>query len=210
MSATVPLEVQCTHRAPLREESRRRMRLVLAITAAVMVAEAVGGWLAHALARLADAGHMLADVAALGLSLVVTTLAQRPVTAECTFGLLRLEILAALVNGAALIVIALGVGFEAYHRLRSPTEGQGTLLLIIAGGGLVAHAAGTWILHRGHNHPGHQRGDRDERSPRGSKPGRQPACARSRAGLPRGHGHPPRDRADGAGSNLRINWPPAW
>src|SRR2546426_12408803 len=120
MCATVPLEVQCTHRAPRREESRRRRRLGLAITAAVMVAEAVGGWLAHSLALLADAGHMLADVAALGLSLVVTSLAQRPVTAERTFGLLRLEILAALVNGAALIVIALGVGFEAYHRLRSP------------------------------------------------------------------------------------------
>jgi len=134
------------------------MRLVLAITAAVMVAEAVGGWLAHSLALLADAGHMLADVAALGLSLVVTTLAQRPVTAERTFGLLRLEILAALVNGAALIVIALGVGFEAYHRLRSPTEVQGTLLLIIAGVGLVANAAGTAILHRGHNHSLNQRG----------------------------------------------------
>ncbi len=134
------------------------MRFVLAITAAVMVAEAVGGWLAHSLALLADAGHMLADVAALGLSLVVTTLAQRPVTAERTFGLLRLEILAALVNGAALIVIALGVGFEAYHRLRSPTEVQGTLLLIIAGVGLVANAAGTAILHRGHNHSLNQRG----------------------------------------------------
>ena len=134
------------------------MKLVLAITAAVMVAEAVGGWLAHSLALLADAGHMLADVAALGLSLVVTALAQRPVTAERTFGLLRLEILAALVNGAALIVIALGIGFEAYHRLRSPTEVEGTLLLIIAGVGLVANAAGTAILHRGHNHSLNQRG----------------------------------------------------
>src|SRR2546427_655428 len=100
-------------RAPLREESRRRMKIVLAITAGVMVAEAAGGWLAHSLALIADAGHMLADVAALGLALVVTALAQRPVTAERTFGLLRLEILAALLNGAALIVIALGVGLEA-------------------------------------------------------------------------------------------------
>src|SRR5437016_1494489 len=120
VSATVPLEVQCTHRAPLREESRRRMKIVLAITAAVMVAEAAGGWLAHSLALLADAGHMLADVAALGLALVVTALAQRPVTAERTFGLLRLEILAALLNGAALIVIARGGGVEAYRPVRSP------------------------------------------------------------------------------------------
>src|SRR5437899_12562981 len=158
MSATVPLEVQCTHRAPLREESRRRMRLVLAITAAVMVAEAVGGWLAHSLALLADAGHMLADVAALGLSLVVTALAQRPVTAERTFGLLRLEILAALVNGAALIVIAFGVGLEAYRRFQSPAQVHGTLLLIIAGVGLAANALGAVILHRGHDHSLNQRG----------------------------------------------------
>src|SRR5438045_9694711 len=120
MSATLPIDVQCTHRAPLRGESRRRLLTVLGITAVVMVAEAVGGWLAHSLALLADAGHMLADVAALGLSLVVTALAQRPVTAERTFGLLRLEILAALVNGAALIVIALGVGLEACRRVQSP------------------------------------------------------------------------------------------
>ena len=133
------------------------MKIVLAITAAVMVAEAAGGWLAHSLALLADAGHMLADVAALGLALVVTALAQRPVTAERTFGLLRLEILAALLNGAALIVIALGVGVEAYRRVRSPGDVQGTLLLIVAGVGLAANAMGTAILHRGHDHSLNQR-----------------------------------------------------
>ncbi len=133
------------------------MKIVLAITAGVMVAEAAGGWLAHSLALLADAGHMLADVAALGLALVVTALARRPVTAERTFGLLRLEILAALLNGAALIVIALGVGVEAYRRVRSPGDVQGTLLLIVAGVGLAANAMGTAILHRGHDHSLNQR-----------------------------------------------------
>ena len=133
------------------------MKIVLAITAGVMVAEAAGGWLARSLALLADAGHMLADVAALGLALVVTALAQRPVTAERTFGLLRLEILAALLNGAALIVIALGVGVEAYRRVRSPGDVQGTLLLIVAGVGLAANAMGTAILHRGHDHSLNQR-----------------------------------------------------
>jgi len=158
MSATLPIDVQCTHRAPLRAESRRRIRAVLAITAGVMIAEALGGWLAHSLALLADAGHMLADVAALGLSLVVASLAQRPVTAERTFGLMRLEILAALVNGAALIVISLGVVVEAVHRLRSPDAVNGQLLLAIAGVGLVANAAGAAILHHGHNHSLNQRG----------------------------------------------------
>src|SRR5689334_3874867 len=158
MSATLPIDVQCTHRAPLRAESRRRIRTVLAITAGVMVAEAFGGWLAHSLALLADAGHMLADVAALGLSLVVASLAQRPVTAERTFGLLRLEILAALVNGATLIVISVGIGIEAYQRLQAPAPVDGRLLLLVAGVGLAANAAGAAILHRGHHHSLNQRG----------------------------------------------------
>src|SRR2546426_590022 len=132
LMTTLPLDVQCTHRVPSRLESRRRMQTVLAITAGVMIAEAIGGWLAHSLALLADAGHMLADVAAIGLSLVVAYLAQRPATAERTFGLLRLEILAALVNGAVLIVISLGIALEAYRRLRTPTAVHGALLVIVA------------------------------------------------------------------------------
>src|SRR5213079_3751347 len=136
MSAALPLDVQCTHRAPLRAEGRRRMAAVLGISAVVMLAEAVGGWLAHSLSLLADAGHMLADVAALGLSLGVTYLAQRPATAERTFGLLRLEILAALVNGAALIAISVGVAVEAYHRFRNPPQIDAGLLLGVRAGGL--------------------------------------------------------------------------
>src|SRR3989441_13348873 len=128
MSTALPLEAQCTHRAPPRPESRRRMTVALEITAAIMVVELVGGWLAGSLALLADAGHMLADVGALALSLVVASLAQRPATAERTFGLLRLEILAALVNGAALLAISIGVAIEALHRLRDPAPGHGALL----------------------------------------------------------------------------------
>jgi len=134
------------------------MAVVLAITASVMVVEAVGGWLAHSLALLADAGHMLADVAAIGLSLVVAHLARRPATAERTFGLLRLEILAALVNGAALIVISLGIALEAFRRFRTPQDVHGTLLLAVAAAGLAANAVGVRILHRGHDHSLNQRG----------------------------------------------------
>ena len=157
MSA-LPLEVQCTHRAPLRAESRRRLAVVLGISAVVMVAEAVGGWVAHSLALLADAGHMLADVGALGLSLGVAYLAQRPVTAERTFGLLRLEILAALVNGAALLAISIGVAIEALHRLSDSAPVQGGLVAAVAGLGLVANVAGAALLHRGHNHSLNERG----------------------------------------------------
>jgi cobalt-zinc-cadmium efflux system protein len=158
VSVPLPLDVQCTHHAPLRAEGRRRLAAVLAISATVMVVEAVGGWLAHSLALVADAGHLLADVAALGLSLVVAHIAHRPATAERTYGLLRLEILAALINGAALIVISLGIAFEAYRRWRTPGDVQGALLIAVAGLGLAANAAGAAILHHGHDHSLNQRG----------------------------------------------------
>ncbi len=152
MATALPLEAWCTHRAPLRAESRRRMSIVLAITAGIMVAEMIGGWLAHSLALLADAGHMVADVGAISLALLVTHVAQRPATAERTYGLLRLEIIAALVNGAALIAISIGVAVEAYRRFRTPQEIHGTLLVAVAAAGLLGNVAGAAILHRGHEH----------------------------------------------------------
>lgn len=158
MTQTLPLDVQCAHRVPERSENARRLSLVLVLTAMVMVAEAVGGWLAHSLALLADAGHMLADVAALGLALLVVRMAQRPATPERSYGLVRLEILAALVNGATLIAIALGIGIEAVHRLQAPPAVHGGLLLGVASVGLLANLAGVTILHRGHNHSLNQRG----------------------------------------------------
>jgi cobalt-zinc-cadmium efflux system protein len=134
------------------------MGVALAIAAAVMLVEAVGGWMAHSLALLADAGHMLADVAALGLSVMVASLARRPATAERTFGLLRLEILAALVNGAALIAISIGIAIEAYRRFHAPQEVQGGLLMGFAALGLAANVAAVAILHGGHAHSLNQRG----------------------------------------------------
>src|SRR2546426_11887563 len=106
MSA-LPLEVQCTHRAPLRAESRRRLALVLGISGMVMLVEAVGGWVAHSLALLADAGHLLADVGPLGLALGVAYVAQRPATAERTFGLLRLASLGAPVDRGARLAVSI-------------------------------------------------------------------------------------------------------
>lgn len=158
MTQTLPLDVQCAHRVPERSESARRLAWVLGLTATVMVAEAVGGWLSHSLALLADAGHMLADVVALGLALLVLRMAQRPATPERTYGLVRLEILAALVNGAALIAIALGIGIEAVRRLQTPPTVHGGLLLGVASVGLLANVAGVTILHRGHDHSLNQRG----------------------------------------------------
>lgn len=158
MTQVLPLEAQCAHRAPSRGESARRLGMALLLAAGVTVAEAAGGWLSHSLALLADAGHMLADVAALGLALFVARVAQRPATPERSYGLVRLEILAALVNGAALVAIAVGVGFEALRRLETPTDVQGGLLLGVATLGLVANLLGVMILHHGHDHSLNQRG----------------------------------------------------
>ena len=154
----LPAEAHCTYRAPINVETRRRLTLALGITAVVMLVELIGGWLAGSLALLADAAHMLADVAALGLALIAAWIAQRPATPERSFGFMRLEILAALVNGAVLFAIAIGIGVEAWHRLRVPQLVNGPLLLGVAAVGFVANLAAVVVLHRGHEHSLNQRG----------------------------------------------------
>jgi len=154
----LPVEAHCTYRAPIDVETRRRLTLALAITAVVMLVELIGGWLAASLALLADAAHMLADVAALGLALIAAWIAQRPATPERSFGFLRLEILAALINGAVLFAIAIGIGIEAWHRLNVPQLVNGPLLLGVAAVGFVANLAAVVVLHRGHEHSLNQKG----------------------------------------------------
>jgi cobalt-zinc-cadmium efflux system protein len=114
-----------------------------------MLAEAIGGWLTGSLALLADAGHMLADVAALGLSLFASWIGRRPTTPKLTFGYYRAEILAALANGAALIAISVFVVTEAVSRLSNPHPIQGPAMLAIASGGLVVNLVGLRLLHSG-------------------------------------------------------------
>jgi cobalt-zinc-cadmium efflux system protein len=114
-----------------------------------MLAEAVGGWLTGSLALLADAGHMLSDVAALGLSLFAMGMARRPATSRQTYGYHRLEILAALVNGAALVVISIFVLIEAWQRFRHPQAVNAPVMMGIAAGGLLVNLASLWILREG-------------------------------------------------------------
>jgi len=129
----------------------RKLLLVLVLTTLFMVVEAVGGWLSGSLALIADAGHMLTDAGALGLSLATAWIARRPATERRTFGYLRLEILAALVNGAVLLVLAGWVVVEAVHRLQTPAPVEADLFLAIAAVGLVVNLAGLWILHGAHH-----------------------------------------------------------
>lgn len=130
-----------------RRDQRRKMGWVLGITAAFLVVEVVGGYLANSLALLADAGHMFADVAALALSLVAMRMAQRPPSPSKTYGYVRLEILAALANGAGLLLIAFFILKEAWERFRAPPEVDGPLLLVVAVAGLGVNVAGALILH---------------------------------------------------------------
>ena len=123
-----------------------RLRIALIITAVILVAEAVGGYLANSLALLADAGHMLTDVAALALSLFVAWFSQRPETDKRTYGYLRLEILAAFLNGATLLLISVWIIWEAVNRLRTPEPVQSGLMLGVAVLGLVANAISAWVL----------------------------------------------------------------
>ncbi len=130
-------------------DNRRRLTMALALTATYMVAEIVGGLLANSLALLADAGHMFSDAAALGLSLVAVMLAQRPATANRTYGFHRAEILAALTNGAALLTLSVLIAREAWERLSEPPEVRGGLMLVVACGGLVINLLNLFILSGG-------------------------------------------------------------
>lgn len=108
------------HARPTRQESRRRLGLVLALTIALLAFEAAAGLLTHSLALLADAAHLLGDAAAIGLSFVALTIAGRPATPQRTYGFHRVEILAALANGVLLVLLSGLILFEAWERLRRP------------------------------------------------------------------------------------------
>lgn len=123
-----------------------RLVIVLVLTTVYLVAEVVGGLLTHSLALLADAGHMLTDVAGLGLALMAIQFAERPATPERTYGFYRVEILAALTNAVVLIGISIYILYEAYQRFRNPPEVQSGAMLAVAAVGLVVNIVGIRLL----------------------------------------------------------------
>ncbi len=130
--------------------TNNRLSLVLCLTALYMVAEAVGGWWSGSLALLADAGHMLTDVAALALALFAAWFSRRPATARKTFGYHRIEILAALINGVTLVVVSLLIFREAYERFLSPAQVESRLMIAVAFGGLCVNLLSAYLLHGSH------------------------------------------------------------
>jgi len=135
-------------RGVTRGAQRRALWVSLAANAAFMVAEVLGGIAFHSLALLADAAHMLSDVAGLGIALVAQQLADRRATAKHSYGLQRAEVLGAQANGIALLVVAGWVIVEAVRRIGEPSDVQGGGLLIIATLGLAVNVGSAVLLAR--------------------------------------------------------------
>lgn len=125
----------------------------LALTGLIFVAEIVGGIWTGSLALLSDAAHVFLDVFALGISFIALRISSRPPDSRHTFGFHRFEVLAALVNGVSLVLIAIGIFYEAIQRLRDPDPVKSTPMLIIALIGLAVNLVVALILKSGHTHP---------------------------------------------------------
>ncbi|OKL50603.1 cation diffusion facilitator family transporter [Boudabousia marimammalium] len=130
-------------------ENRRNLGLALLLTATLMVAEIVVGLWSGSLALLSDAAHMGTDAAGLAMAFAAITLAQRPPTAKRTYGLYRLEVLAALINAVLLIGVAGYVLYEAAQRISNPQPIEGAWMLATAIAGLCVNIAAAFILRAG-------------------------------------------------------------
>src|SRR3954454_19350255 len=132
-----------------RAPNRRRMLVALAVTLAMFAATVVGGILANSLALLADGGHLASDVAAIAIALVAARLASVAPTGARTYGLQRSEVLAALINGVALVVVSALIVFEAIARFSDPPAVSGTGVVVLGLLGLAGNAAATIVLFSG-------------------------------------------------------------
>jgi cobalt-zinc-cadmium efflux system protein len=134
-----------------RAVDRSRLKVVLAVTATVIVVEVVGAWVSGSLALLADAGHMVTDAAAVALALSASYVATLPPTSRRTFGLHRAEILAALVNAVVLLGVCGYLAVEGVRRLVHPADVETGPMLVFALVGLAANAVSLALLTRRKN-----------------------------------------------------------
>lgn len=128
---------------------KHRLLAVFGLTSAFLLVEAAVGLWTGSLALLADATHMLVDAGGVLLSLLAVWFAERPATPAKTYGYYRVEILAALVNGVVLCVMALGILVATYERLWQPPPVPGGPIVVVAALGLAVNLAGLWLLHAG-------------------------------------------------------------
>jgi cobalt-zinc-cadmium efflux system protein len=127
-------------------QDARRLGVALALIAAFMAGEVVAGILAHSLALLSDAAHMLTDAGALAMSLVVLRLVAQPAVGNRTFGLRRAEVLSAQANGASLLVLAGLIVYGAVRRLVEPPHPEGWVMVAVALAGIGVNVVATWQL----------------------------------------------------------------
>jgi cobalt-zinc-cadmium efflux system protein len=135
------------HHHPIAADADRgKLRLALALIVGFMLVEAAAGIAADSLALLSDAAHMLTDAGAVALALGAATLAARPPSGRFTFGFGRAEILSAQANGAALLVLAGVLGFEAVRRLLDPPDVEGGLVIVVGLLGAAVNVASAYVL----------------------------------------------------------------
>jgi cobalt-zinc-cadmium efflux system protein len=136
----------------MKNEKSPEKRLVwsLVVTLVILTGEVIGGILSNSLSLLSDAGHVLTDAFALGLSLIAALIMKRPSDYRATYGYQRIGLLAALLNGASLVVMAVFIFVETYKRLKSPPEVNSSLMLVIAAAGFAGNLIMAFILSRGH------------------------------------------------------------
>ena len=137
------------HQISAAGKNKKSLAIVFGLTLFYLIVEVIGGLWTGSLALLADAGHMLTDVAGVGLALLAIWFAEKPASPERTFGFYRVEILAALTNSVLLILISLYILYEAYERFKNPPEVQSGWLIGVAAVGLVINIIGMYILRGG-------------------------------------------------------------
>jgi cobalt-zinc-cadmium efflux system protein len=138
-----------SHRHTAASRSRGRLTATLALTCGFLVVEVIGALWSGSLALIADAGHMLADAGGLALALFAIWIAGRPPTPAKTYGYYRVEILAALVNGVVLCVLAIVILVEAWRRLSVPHEVTAGPVLVVAVAALGVNLLAAMLLHKG-------------------------------------------------------------
>jgi len=137
-----------THSLP-ETRNERSLLLALALTGSFLIAEVIGGIVTGSLALISDAAHMFTDVAALAIALAANRVGRRPPDSRRTFGYQRFEILAAAFNAVLLFLVAIYILYEAYQRLKSPSEIQSLRMLVIATIGLAINLISMRLLAAG-------------------------------------------------------------
>lgn len=141
-----------SHFGDLATQTTKRLALSLTLTAAFVIVEIAAGFFSNSLALLTDAAHNFTDVVALGLSWYALRIAAKPANSGKTFGYHRVGILVALINSTTLILIAVGIFYEAWQRLRTPPEVDSTILIGVGAVAFLINAGTAWLVQKGSEH----------------------------------------------------------